>query len=58
MRGHKKKAEINRELKTLGRLAHRLTKRGKYKEAEEKYALLLGAGGTEERRIEFLGDIN
>jgi tetratricopeptide (TPR) repeat protein len=46
-----------RDLKVLGKEAHRLTKQGRYKEAEEKYALVLKADSSNVYALVGLGDL-
>jgi len=57
MGADKKKTGIKDELVDLGRLAHRLTREGKYREAEEKFGQLLEMDRNQVFALVGLGDL-
>jgi len=57
MRHNKIKPQTNKDLPTLGRLAHRMAKEGKYSEAEAKYTLILKMHPDNVYALVGLGDL-
>ncbi len=57
MSGNKQRAGISRELKTLSILGHKMTKQGRYREAEEKYHQALTIDSKNVYALVGLGDL-